>query len=42
VVHAFKWGRVFGDTIFALGAVALVVFVIGLVAGYSLKKTPRG
>jgi hypothetical protein len=33
---------VFGDTIFALGAVALVVFVIGLVAGYSLKKTLRG
>jgi hypothetical protein len=29
---------VFGDTVFALGAVALVVFVFGLAIGYSRKK----
>jgi len=39
VVQAFKWSRVFGDTIFALGAVALVLFVFGLVTGHSLKKS---
>jgi nitric oxide reductase subunit B len=38
VVQAIKWGRVFGDTIFALGAVILVLFVFGLVFGYSLKR----
>jgi nitric oxide reductase subunit B len=29
-VHAIKWGRVFGDTIFALGAIVLVLFVLSL------------
>jgi nitric oxide reductase subunit B len=38
VVQAFKWSRVFGDTIFALGSLALVLFVVGLVTGHSLKK----
>jgi nitric oxide reductase subunit B len=38
VVQAFKWGRVFGDTIFALGAIALVLFVFGLAIGYSRKR----
>ncbi len=37
-VQAIKWSRVFGDTVFALGAVALVVFVFGLAIGYSRKK----
>jgi nitric oxide reductase subunit B len=38
VVQAVKWSRVFGDTIFAFGSLMLVLFVIGLVTGHSLKK----
>ena len=38
VVQAVKWSRVFGDTIFAIGSLALVLFVVGLVTGHSLKK----
>ncbi|MCX6134363.1 MAG: nitric-oxide reductase large subunit [Ignavibacteriales bacterium] len=38
VVQSFKWSRVFGDTIFAIGSLALVLFVVGLVTGHSLKK----
>jgi nitric oxide reductase subunit B len=38
-VQMIKWGRVFGDTIFALGAIALVVFVFGLGMGFFRKKT---
>lgn len=38
VIGTIKWSRVFGDTIFAIGAVALVVFVVGLAAGFSLEK----
>ena len=37
-LQTVKWSRVFGDTIFALGAVALVVFVFGLLTGHSLKR----
>jgi len=37
-VQPIKWSRIFGDTIFALGVVALVIFVFGLLFGYSLKK----
>jgi len=39
LVHGFKWARVFGDTIFALGAVVLVLFVLGLITGHSFKKS---
>lgn len=38
VMTVLKWLRVPGDTVFALGAVALTLFVIGLVAGFSLKR----
>jgi nitric oxide reductase subunit B len=38
VVQTVKWARVFGDTVFALGAIALVVFVFGLAVGYSFKR----
>ncbi|HVN48377.1 MAG TPA: nitric-oxide reductase large subunit [Bacteroidota bacterium] len=38
MVDTIKWSRIFGDTIFALGALALVLFVFGLVTGHSLKK----
>jgi nitric oxide reductase subunit B len=37
VMEILKWARMFGDTVFAIGAVALVLFVIGLVTGHSLK-----
>ena len=37
IVQDIKWARVFGDTIFALGAVAIVLFVFGLALGYSFK-----
>lgn len=37
-MQTFKWLRVIGDTIFALGALALVWFIIGLSTGNSLKK----
>jgi nitric oxide reductase subunit B len=41
LMQDLKWARVFGDTIFALGAIALVVFVFGLALGYSVKKNGR-
>jgi nitric oxide reductase subunit B len=34
-----RWMRMPGDTIFFLGAVALVVFVAGLKTGHSFRKT---
>jgi nitric oxide reductase subunit B len=33
-----RWLRVVGDTVFAFGAIALVLFVIGLLTGRSYKK----
>jgi len=35
----FRWLRVIGDTVFALGAIALTVFVIGLRTGLSVDKS---
>jgi nitric oxide reductase subunit B len=40
-VQTMKWTRVFGDTIFALGAIALVLFVFGLVTGHSFKRESK-
>jgi len=37
-VETFKWLRAFGDTIFALSAVAIVLFVYGLATGHSFRK----
>jgi nitric oxide reductase subunit B len=34
-----RWLRVFGDTLFALGVVALGVFVVGLKTGWCVKGT---
>lgn len=34
----FKWMRVFGDTIFAFGTVALAWFIFGLKFGWSIEK----
>jgi nitric oxide reductase subunit B len=38
VMQQLRWLRVPGDTIFALGAVALVWFVAGLKTGHSLRR----
>ncbi|MDZ4820917.1 MAG: nitric-oxide reductase large subunit [Planctomycetota bacterium] len=38
-MQTLRWLRVPGDTIFFLGAVALVIFVAGLKTGHSFKKT---
>lgn len=38
LLETFRWMRVFGDTIFAVGALALGWFVLGLKTGWSLKK----
>jgi nitric oxide reductase subunit B len=34
----FKWMRVFGDTIFAAGTLALAWFVFGLKTGWSIER----
>jgi len=41
LLQNIKWARVFGDTIFALGAVALVVFVLGLALGYFTERNKQ-
>ena len=38
ILQAFRWMRVPGDTVFFLGAVALVLFVAGLKTGHSFRK----
>jgi nitric oxide reductase subunit B len=38
IVHFFVWMRIIGDTIFSIGALALVWFIIGLKTGWSLTK----
>lgn len=43
LMHALRWLRVPGDTLFALGALVLVLFVFGLRTGHSLiHKEPQG
>jgi nitric oxide reductase subunit B len=37
-MNTLRWLRIPGDTIFAIGSVVLVIFVIGLGMGFSLKK----
>lgn len=36
IVHFFVWMRIVGDTIFAIGGLALVWFILGLKTGWSL------
>lgn len=36
-LETFRWLRVIGDTLFAVGAVALAWFIAGLKTGWSLK-----
>lgn len=38
LMNQLRWSRVFGDTIFAAGAVMLVAFVAGLSTGHSIRK----
>ncbi|HNY01877.1 MAG TPA: nitric-oxide reductase large subunit [Bacteroidales bacterium] len=38
MMATFRWLRVIGDTIFALGSLALAWFVFGLKGGWSVKK----
>ncbi|MED4202377.1 hypothetical protein [Neobacillus mesonae] len=38
IVSTFVWMRIIGDTIFALGGLALAWFIIGLKTGWSLTK----
>ena len=38
VLETLKWLRVIGDTIFALGTVALAWFIFGLKGGWSIEK----
>lgn len=40
LMDTLRWLRVIGDTIFALGAVTLGLFVIGLKTGWSLESDP--
>lgn len=37
-MDTLRWMRVFGDTLFAIGVVALVYFVVGLKTGWSHRK----
>jgi nitric oxide reductase subunit B len=37
-LSTFRWLRVIGDTIFALGTVSLAWFIVGLKTGWSLEK----
>lgn len=38
LLETFRWLRIIGDSIFALGTLALVWFVFGLKAGWSIEK----
>lgn len=40
-MQTLRWWRVPGDTVFFLGAVALVVFVVGLKTGRSFREVDR-
>jgi nitric oxide reductase subunit B len=41
LMQNLRWMRVPGDTLFALGAVALVIFIAGLKFGYSFRRSVR-
>jgi len=38
-MQILRWMRVPGDTLFAIGAIALVIFVFGLQTGHSVERT---
>jgi nitric oxide reductase subunit B len=37
LLRALRWLRIPGDTLFALGVIAFVVFILGLRLGYSVR-----
>ncbi|MFN8066214.1 MAG: nitric-oxide reductase large subunit [Vicinamibacterales bacterium] len=39
-ITTLRWMRAFGDTIFAAGSIALVIFLVGLSQGYSYQQAP--
>lgn len=39
VMQTLRWMRIPGDTIFALGAIALTLFVVGLKTGHSFRRS---
>jgi nitric oxide reductase subunit B len=41
-MQTLRWLRVPGDTLFAIGAIALVIFMVGLRYGRSLEGGTRG
>ncbi len=40
-METLRWLRIVGDTVFAVGAVALALFVVGLKTGWSVDKTQK-
>jgi nitric oxide reductase subunit B len=40
-LQSLKWMRIIGDTVFAIGSVALTLFVLGLKTGWSIDKTKK-
>lgn len=40
-METLRWLRIVGDTIFALGTIALAWFVVGLKTGWSINKEVR-
>jgi nitric oxide reductase subunit B len=41
-INTFRWLRIVGDTVFAAGIVALVLFIFGLSSGHSVEKPVEG
>jgi len=41
LMHTLRWMRVPGDTVFALGAIGFVIFIVGLATGHSLQKSAK-
>jgi nitric oxide reductase subunit B len=39
--ETLRWLRLIGDTVFAVGSVTLVLFVVGLKTGWSIDKTQK-
>ena len=40
-MQTFRWLRIVGDTVFAVGTVALALFVVGLKTGWSIDRSQK-